>query len=79
MLGTVLVREMPGVVRRGALLPVPTVLRFQEDKMSRDLEETQEFDPFGDEDEDRDEDRDQDDDPVLQDPRPYLPRWAVLP
>jgi hypothetical protein len=58
MLGVVLVRELPGVVPRRAVLPGPEQIPMTRSKdMSEDPDATQEFDPFKDDDVDHDQPR----------------------
>jgi hypothetical protein len=66
----VLVRKLPGLVRRWPVLPGQAQIRMNQEKemtTPEDPEETQEFDPFTD-------DEDQDDDPV-----PVPAEVAILP
>jgi hypothetical protein len=58
MLGVVLVRELPGVVPRRAVLPGPEQIRMtRSNDMSEDPDATQEFDPIKDDDLDHDQPR----------------------
>jgi hypothetical protein len=71
MLGPVLVRDLPGVVRRGPVLPGSIQMKERDKMTAPEDDATVELDPFEDE-----------GDPVLtvrENPFPYLPRWAILP
>jgi hypothetical protein len=70
VLGEVLVCELPGLVRRGTVLPGQKPMVGEHMSTPDDPDATQEFDPFEDEDQDN---------PVPPNPFPYLPPTAILP